>query len=135
MYFQEIGYTMAIPCNDVIECIDGSDESGCDYADFYLNILRILSLIGIALVITCFVSLKKQVKKVVKEIKQDRRWRLATENENSQMVLIASKKLIKVAFHADSGNIKEVNKLLCTEMRSHANESRMICCLKVKDKQ
>ena len=133
MYFQEIGYTMAIPCNDVIECNDGSDEIGCDYADFYLY--RILSLTGIILVITCFVSLQKQVKKVIKEIKQDRRWRLATENENSQMVLIASKKLTKVAFHADSGNIKEVKKLLCAEMRSHAKESRMICCLKVKDKQ
>ena len=122
---------MATPCNDVIECIDGSDErSGCDYADFYLY--RILSLTGIVLFITCFVSLQKQVKKVVKEIKQDRRWRLATENEESQMVLLASKKQIKVAFHADSGNIKEVNKLLCAEMRSHGNESRMICCLKVK---
>ena len=122
---------MAIPCNNVIECIDGSDESGCDYhyADWYLY--SILLLTAIVLGITCFVSLQQHVKKVVNEIMQDRRWRLATETENSQMVSISSEKLMKVAFLADNGNIDEVRKLMSDEMRVHLNEARLICCLKV----
>ena len=131
MYFQEIGYTMATPCNYVIECVDGSDESGCETEDWYLY--SILSLTAIVLGIICFFSLQKHVKKVVEEIMQDRRWRLATENENSQRGSIASEKLMKVASHADNGNIDEVNKLLCTEMRVHGNEARVICCLKVSN--
>ena len=70
---------MAIPCNNVTECVDGSDESGCEIPDWYLY--SILSLILIVLGITCFVFLKKHVQKVVEEIMQDRRWRLATTNE------------------------------------------------------
>jgi hypothetical protein len=120
---------MAIPCNDVKECNDWSDESGCEIPDWYLY--SILSLTIIFLGISCYVSLQKRVKKVVNEIMQDRRWRLATENENSQMVSTESEKLMKVAFHAENGNIDELNKLLCAEMRVHVNEARVICCVKV----
>ena len=124
---------MATPCNDVIECIDGSDESAqnCEIADWYLY--SILSLTIIVLGITCYVSLQKHVKKVVNEIMQDRRWRLATKNENSQLVSIESEKLLKIAYHAENGNKDEVNKLLQAEMREHANKPRVICCLKVSN--
>ena len=124
---------MATPCNDVIECIDGSDESAqnCEIADWYLY--SILSLTIIVLGITCYVSLQKHVKKVVNEIKQDRRWRLATKNENCQLVSIESEKLMKIAFHAENGNKDEVNKLLLAEMREHVNKPRVICCLKVSN--
>ena len=131
MFLQEIGYTMATPCNNVTECIDGSDESGCVIPDWYLY--SILSFIVIVLGITCFVSLHKHARKIVNEIMQDRRWRLATKKENSQMVSIASEKLMRVAFYADNGNIDEVNKLLCNEMMVHENEARVICCLKVRN--
>ena len=120
---------MAIPCNDVKECNDWSDESGCEIPDWYLY--SILSLTIIILGITCFVSLQKHVKKVVEEIMQDRRWRLATQNDSSQMVSIASEKLMKVTFHVENGNIDEVNKLLCAEKRVHVHEARVICCLRV----
>ena len=129
MYFQEIGYTMATPCNEVFECNDWSDESECEIPSWYLY--SILSLTIIFLGISCYVSLQKRVKKVVNEIMQDRRWRLATENENSQMVSTESEKLMKVAFHAENGSIDELNKLLCAEMRVHVNEARVICCVKV----
>ena len=131
VYFQEIGYTMAIPCNDVIECVDTSDESGCEIADWYLY--SILSLTAIVLGIACYVSSQKHSKKIVNEIMQDRRWRLATKNENSQMVSIESEKLMKIAFHAENGNKDEVNKLLLAEMREHVNKPRVICCLKVSN--
>ena len=131
MYFQEIGYTMATPCNEVFECNDWSDESGCEIPSWYLY--SILSLTVIVLGITCFFSLQKHVKKLVNEIMQDRRWRCATKNENNQMVSIASEKLMKVAFHAENGNKDEVNKLLQAEMREHVNQPRVICCLKVSN--
>ena len=47
------------------------------------------------------------------------------------MVSIPSEKLMKVAFHAENGNIDELNKLLYAEMRVHINEARVICCIKV----
>ena len=122
---------MATPCNDVYECIDRSDEHGCEISDWYLY--SILLLAAIVLGITCYVSLQKHVKKVVNEIMQDRRWRLATKNENSQLVSIESEKLMKIAFHAENGNKDEVNKLLKAEMRKHVNKSRVICCLKVSN--
>ena len=124
---------MATPCNDVIECIDGSDESAqsCEIPDWYLY--SILSLTIIVLGITCYVSLQKHVKKVVNEIMQDRRWRLATKNENSQLVSIESEKLMKIAFHAENGNKDEVIKLLQAEMRVHINKPGVICCLKVSN--
>ena len=120
---------MATPCNEVFECNDWSDESECEIPSWYLY--SILSLTIIFLGISCYVSLQKRVKKVVNEIMQDRRWRLATENGNSQMVSTESEKLMKVAFHAENGNIDELNKLLCAEMRVHVNEARVICCVKV----
>ena len=120
---------MATPCNDVKECDDESDEIGCEIPDWYLYSL--LSSAVIVLGITCFFSLQKHVKKLVNEIMQDRRWRCATKDENSQMVSIASEKLMKVAFYAENGKKDEVNKLLQAEMREHANKPRVICCLKV----
>ena len=131
VYFQEIGYTMATPCNGAIECNDRSDESGCEIPYWYFY--SILSLAAIVLGITSCVSLQKHVKEEVNEIMQDRRWRLATENQDSHMVAIASEKLMKIAFHAENGNKDEVNKLLKAEMRKHVNKSRVICCLKVSD--
>ena len=122
---------MATPCNDVYECIDRSDELGCEISDWYLY--SILLLAAIVLGITCYVSLQKHVKKVVNEIMQDIRWRLATKNGNSQLVSIESEKLMKIAYHAENGNKDEVNKLLQAEMREHANKPRVICCLKVSN--
>ena len=120
---------MATPCNNVTECNDWSDESGCEIPDWYLY--SILSSAILVLGITCFVSLQKHTQKVTEEIMQDRRWRRATENENSRMVSTESEKLMKVAFLADNGNIDEVRKLMSDEMRVHLNEARLICCLKV----
>ena len=122
---------MATPCNDIFECIDESDESGCDFPDWYLYIILLLT--ATILWISCYVSLQKHVKKIIKEIMQDRRWRLATTDENKKMVSIVSEKLMKVAFYAENGSIDEVNKLLFNEMMVHENEGRVICCLKVSN--
>ena len=122
---------MATPCNGAFECIDKSDESGCEIADWYLYSILVLAVIVLG--ITSFLSLQKNVKKKANEIMQDRRWRLATKNENSQMVSIESEKLMKIAVHAENGNKDEVIKLLESEIREHVNKPRVICCLKVSN--
>ena len=127
--FQDIGITMATPCNDIPECINGSDESGCESPEWYLY--STISVVAVVLAITCFVSLRQNVKKTIKEIMQDQRWRLATEIDNNRIDSITSEKLMKIAFYAESGNIDEINRLLSSEIRAHGNVSRAMCCLKV----
>ena len=122
---------MATPCNNVTECIGGSDEHECNFPEWILYSTSILA--ALVLGISCFILLQKHVKKAAKEILQDRRWRLATENENNQDTLRESKKLMKIAFYAEKGNIDEINKLLSIEIRAHGNEAKAMCCLKVND--
>ena len=122
---------MATPCNDISECVDGSDESECHFPDWYSY--SILSLALVVLGITCYVSLRKHVKKAIQEIMQDTRWRLATENENRQIVYSESEKLMKMAYHAENCNVDEINKILSNEMNTHGNEARLMCCLKVSN--
>ena len=122
---------MATPCNNITECFDGSDENECNFPEWGLYSISVLA--ALILNITSFFSLQNHVKKAAKEILQDRRWRLATENENSRDILNASEKLMKVAFYAEKGNIDEIKKLLRIEIRAHGNEARAMCCLKVNE--
>ena len=86
---------MAAPCNGIRECIDGSDENGCKFPNWLLPTL--LSLAAVVLGLTCFISLQRHVKRAINEIMQDRRWRVATQNTKSQIISMASEKLMKVA--------------------------------------
>ena len=122
---------MATPCNNITECFDGSDENECNFPEWVLYSISVLA--ALILNITSFFSLQNHVKKAAREILQDKRWRLATENENSQEILIASEKLMKVAFYAEKGNIDEIKKLLRIEIRAHGNVARAMCCLKVNE--
>ena len=120
---------MATPCNIMPECSDGSDEFGCDFPDWYLYSTS--SLATSDLVVTCFFSLLKAVKKDVNEIMQDTRWRLVTKNENNASGSIKNEKLMKVAFYAEKGDYDAINILLTNEMIAHGNEADVMCCLKV----
>ena len=120
---------MATPCNGIRECIDGSDENGCKFPNWLLPTL--LSLAAVVLGLTCFISLQRQVKRAINEIMQDRRWRVATQNTKSQIISMASEKLMKVAIFVRNDNMDEINKLLSNEMKVHGNEAEVLCCLKV----
>ena len=52
-----IGITWAVPCNQIAECHDGSDELGCEFPDWLVP--SILSAAGAVLNITLFVHLYK----------------------------------------------------------------------------
>ena len=127
--FQEIGYTMATPCNGITECFDKSDENDCNFPNWLLPSL--LALAAVVLIITCFISLQIQVKQAINCIMQDSRWRLATQNTNSRILCMTSEKLMKVASFIENGNVDEINKLLINEMKAHGNEAEVMCCMKV----
>ena len=121
---------MATPCDGIKECIDDADENECKFPNWFLP--SILSLAAVVLVITCFVSLKKNIGKIISEIMQDIRWRTATQDLNSPNVLNAEKSM-KLAHFTENASFyfREINKLLSDELKAHGSEAEAMCCLKV----
>ena len=121
---------MATPCNGITECIDKSDENDCRLPKLLLPSL--LSSAVVVLIITCFISSRRQVNKIINHIMQDSRWRLATQDTNSQTLSMTSEKMMKVASFIETGNVDEIDLLLINEMKAHGNGAGMMCCLKVR---
>ena len=116
-----LGITWAIPCNTVPECVDGSDEFGCEFPTWLLPSL--LSGAGSVLCITLFVHLHKSIKRTWKKKMQFqfRNSHLSTETE----------KLYKTAVLIESGNVDQIHKMYCQEVENHGGEGEAQCHLKV----
>ena len=116
-----LGITWAVPCNTVPECVDGSDEFGCEFRPWLIPSL--LSVAGSVLCITLFVHLHKSIQRTW-EKKMQFRFRnshLSTENE----------KLYKTAVLIESRNVDQIHKMYCQEVENHGGEGEALCYLKV----
>ena len=123
---QEVGTTWAIPCNKIKECLDKSDENGCELPIWLLP--SILPGLLIVLCLTSYIFLNKHIRNEVNTIKQDIRWRLATQNNPCST---RSKQLLNIAFWIETNNLQEIDNLFKKEMELHGNYGRTMCCFKV----
>ena len=115
----------AVPCNNIKECLDSSDEKGCNFSSWLVPSL--LCGAGAVLFVTLFVFLYKFSKNDWKKLMQDRTWRLAVKSSISDQ----TNKLYLIAMFTRKEGVLKVCNILSKEIESHRNEGRAVCCLKV----
>ena len=107
--------TWATPCDGNRECIDGSDEEGCDTPVWMLPL--ILFGIGVLLVINFFLYSFKHIYEAVRNI-----------SYNEEMTNI---KQLHIAILIEKKDVKMIEKLFINEVRIQGNEGEAICFFKV----
>ena len=107
--------TWATPCDGNRECIDGSDEEGCDTPIWMLPL--ILFGIGVVLVINFFLYSFKSIYEAVRNI-----------SYNDEMT---NNKQLHVAILTEKKDIKMIKQLFINEVRIQGNEGEAICYFKV----
>ena len=107
--------TWATPCDGNRECIDGSDEEGCDTPVWMLPL--ILFGIGVLLVINFFLYSFKRIYETVRNI-----------SYNEEMT---NMKQLHTAILTEKKDIKMIEKLFINEVRIQGNEGEAICFFKV----
>ena len=115
------GTTLAVPCNSVPECGDGSDETGCEFPPWLIPSL--LSGAGAVICITLFVYLNKSIKSTWKK-------KMHFQFQNSHLS-IETEKLYKTAVLIESGNVEQIHNMYCKEVENHGDEGGALCHLKV----
>jgi hypothetical protein len=116
-----LGITWAVPCNTVPECVDGSDEFGCEFPPWLIPSL--LSGAGSVLCITLFVHLHKSIK---------RTWKKKMQFPFQNLHLsIESEKLYKTAVLIESGNVDQIHRMYCQEVENNGGQAEALCHLKV----
>ena len=119
----DLGSTWAIPCNNIRECDNGSDEDGCKFPAWLIPSLLCGS--GAVLGITLFVYLHKSIKSKWKKIMQSR------SSFQRAHLSIESEKLYKTTILIESGDVDKIHKLYCQEMENNGGEGEAMCHLKV----
>ena len=122
----EYSVIWAVPCNNIQECYDGEDESGCKFP--FWTIPSILFGTGIVLGLAFAAYLYKYSRQDWNVIMQDRQWRLATQKSDSK----ESEKAFKIALLAHGEDIDGIMKFFATEIETHGSEATAICYLKVQ---
>ena len=107
--------TWATPCDDYRECIDGSDEEGCDTPIWMLPL--ILFGVGVLLVINFFLYSFKSIYEAVRNI-----------SYNEEMTNI---KQLHIAILTEKKDIKMIEQLFINEVKMQGNEGEAICYFKV----
>ena len=111
--------TWATPCDGNIECIDGSDEEGCETPIWIL--VLILFGVGVLMVITLFLYTFKSIYEAVRNI---------TYNEGMTND-ISNKKKLQIAILIEKKDIKTIEQLFKNKVKIQGNEGEAICCFKV----
>ena len=118
----DLGSTWAIPCNNITECDNGSDETGCKFSAWLIPSLLCGS--GAVLGITLFVYLHKSIKITWKK-------KMQFQFQNLRLS-IETEKLYKIAVLVESGHIDQIQKMYCREVENNGSEAKALCHLKVQ---
>jgi hypothetical protein len=111
--------TWATPCDGNRECIDDSDEEGCETPIWILGL--ILFGVGFFLVVTLFLYSFKTIKEVVRNITYDE----DMSNDTSK------NKHLHIAILTEKNDIKMIEQLFINEVKMQRNEGEAICSFKV----
>ena len=111
--------TWATPCDGNIECIDGSDEEGCETPIWILAL--ILFGVGFLLVITLFLYSFNKIYEAVRNISYDEE--IPIDSSTS--------KQLQIGILTEKNDIKMIQQLFIIEVKIQGNEGEALCSLKV----
>ena len=111
--------TWATPCDGNIECIDGSDEEGCETPIWILAL--ILFGVGFLLVITLFLYSFNKIYEAVRNISYDEE--IPIDSSTS--------KQLQIGILTEKKDIKMIQQLFINEVKIQGNEGEALCSLKV----
>ena len=120
------GITWATPCNNIQECDNGNDETGCEFPIWLIPCL--LSVAGALLFISLFVYLDKSIRSSWKKKMRYRKSRLSIPKTQ---ISTEAEKLYKIAVLIESGEIDNVHKMYVQEVENNGGEGEATCNLKV----
>ena len=113
--------------------MDNSDEDECKSLSSSISLFNSLLCGMMALLcLSCFLCLRKHIRKANNIIMQTRRWRLAILKSSKSSISLSSEKLLKIALSVEKKDFFEINKIFHAEIKAHKGKARALCCLKVR---
>ena len=113
--------------------MDNSDEDECKSLSSSISLFNSLLCGMMALLcLSCFLCLRKHIRKANNIIMQTRRWRLAIQKSSKSSISLSSERVLKIALSIEKKDFFEINKIFHEEIKAHKGIARALCCLKVR---